>query len=229
MSLIEARYGADVAAWLPGNALSFDTETTGVDTSRDRIVTATVLEVGPDGAADRGNWLLNPGVTTDKAVAEGANPEDALLEIRAALLKGWAQGLPLIVMNAGFDLTLLAWELDRYHLPAFELGPVLDPLAIDRLCVPDRYRKRNLQALASHYDVKQTDAHNARGDALTAARVVWKQARRFKETFALSLAEMQQRQADAHRQWAEDFEGFLRRKGKTETIEREWPIRRGAA
>jgi DNA polymerase-3 subunit epsilon len=97
-------------------------------------------------------------------------------------------------------------------------------MTIDRMCVPDRFRKRTLDALAGHYGVKQTDAHNSRGDALTAARVVWKQARLFKETFALSLAEMQERQATAHRVWAEDFEAHLRRKGKQETIEREWPI-----
>jgi DNA polymerase-3 subunit epsilon len=224
------------AAWLPGDLCSFDLETTGVDTANDRIVTATVIRLGVAGVGQERNWLVNPGieipaaatavhgVTTDRARAEGTAPETAVPEIVCELLAAWACGLPVVIMSARFDLSMLQHEFRRCGHEPFAIGPVLDPLAIDRMCDPSRFGKRTLDALAAHYAVKQTDAHNSRGDALTAARVVWKQARLFKETFALSLEEMQQRQAAAHRVWAEDFEAYLRRKGKQETIGREWPF-----
>lgn len=241
MSLIQARYGADVAAWLPGNALSFDTETTGIDPTEARVVTAALLEVGPDGAVDRGAWLVNPGIeiperataihgiTTAKAQAEGLSTRAALPSILAALYSGWSTGLPLIIMNAIYDLTLVACETARLNLPPLQLGPVLDPLAIDRLCRPDWRGSRKLVDLAVHYGVKQTDAHNSRGDALTAARVVWKQARLYRDFFSLTLAEMQQAQADAHRTWAEGMGGYLRSRGKRDDVERDWPLRRREA
>lgn len=243
VSLIQARYGADVAEWLPGNALSFDTETTGVDPTAARVVSAHVLEVGPDGAVERGSWLVNPGVeiparvtaihgiTNEKVRAEGLSPRAAVPGIAAALADGWARGLPLIVMNAGYDLTLLAHELARLGLPELALGPVLDPLCIDRLCRPQLFGGRKLADLAVHYGVKQTAAHSSRDDALVAARVVWKQARLYRETFSWSLAEMQKKQADAHRLWAEDLERYFRRKGRNDVVEREWPQRplKGAA
>lgn len=240
MSLIQARYGADVE-WLTGNAGAFDTETTGVDTSVARVVTAHVLEVGPDGAVDRGGWLVNPGVeipervaaihgiTTAKAQAEGIAARAAVPAIVRELAAVWARGLPLIIMNAPYDLSLMLAELQRHGLPPFELGPVLDPLAIDRMCRPDWRGKRNLEALALHYGVKQEGAHNSRGDALTAARVVWKQARLYRELAGLTLAQMQERQATAHRLWAEDFGAYLRRTGKQDDVGRDWPLKKGAA
>jgi DNA polymerase-3 subunit epsilon len=238
VSLIQARYGADIAAWLPGNALSFDTETTGIDPTEARIVTASCIEVGADGSVDRGSWLVDPGieiperataihgVSTAKARAEGQPPHHVLPIIITVLADAWRRGLPVIVMNAGYDLTLVQAEARRLGLPELSLGPVLDPLAIDRLCRPDFRGGRKLVDLALHYRVKQEDAHNSRGDALTAARVVWKQARLYPEFFSLTLADMQQAQADAHRAWAEGLGDYLRRNGKPDNVEREWPLRR---
>jgi DNA polymerase-3 subunit epsilon len=241
MSLIQARWGADIAAWLPGNALAFDTETTGINVEQDRIVTASCIEVGPDGAVERGHWLINPGVeiperatavhgiTTKKATAEGQQPQHVLPLVVTVLADAWLRGLPVIIMNAGFDLSLLLYESLRYGLPAPSLGPVLDPLAIDRGLEPNSRRKRNLAALADYYKVKQDTAHDSRGDARTAARIVWKQARSSSTISALSLAELQQWQADAHRAWADGLGSYLRRIGKPDDVERDWPIRKRSA
>jgi DNA polymerase-3 subunit epsilon len=137
VSLIQARYGAEIAEWLPeGRAYSFDTETTGIDPTECRIVSAHLLEVGPDGAVTRGSWLVNPGVeiparaaaihgiTTEKVRAEGIEPATAVPLMARAIGEGWLRGLPLIVMNAGYDLTLLAAELARLGRPLFHRPPV---------------------------------------------------------------------------------------------------------
>ena len=48
-------------AWTQGPFLGFDTETTGVNTSTDRIVTAALI-TREGGVTTERTWLLNPGV-----------------------------------------------------------------------------------------------------------------------------------------------------------------------
>lgn len=226
---------------LKGSFLSFDTETTGVDVDTDRIVTACAIEVGPDGATTRGSWLLNPGVeipasataihgvTNEWAQRAGEEPEKALRQM-AELLRGWwASNLPVIAMNASFDLTLLRNECARYGHSFDVSGPVIDPLVLDRATHPYRKGKRNLTALAECYGVKQDEAHTSKGDALTAARVVWAQLKRNPELANMDLATLHDFQRDAHRNWALNLETYLRSQGKSKAINVGWPIRRADA
>jgi DNA polymerase-3 subunit epsilon len=227
------------AAWL-GEALSFDLETTGVNPLADRIVTACAVEVGPRGAFMAGRWLLNPGIdipegatnvhgiTTEKVQADGIPALDGVTHIADTLRRAWRNGQPVIVMNAGFDLTLLAAELERYAQEPLSVGPVLDPLVIDRACDPYRKGKRTLSALAAHYGVEQGAAHTSDGDAITAARIVWRQARKYPDLMTFTLAQMQDFQRASHATWAGQFELWLRQQGKPEVIDREWPVRRVA-
>lgn len=227
------------ARWLPERVATFDTETTGVDPLNDRIVTATVLHVGREGLTHKREWLINPGVPisegatkvhgiTNEMAATGTPAADAIPDIATELLSAWALGLPVVVMSAPFDLTLINHELLRHGHEALTIGPVLDPLTIDRGCDPYRKGSRKLDALAAHYCVKQDTAHSAVGDALTAARVVWKQAYTHSRLAGLSLDEMQTWQRERHAEWAGQFELYLRNQGKPETINREWPVRRAA-
>lgn len=227
------------AKWLADESLAFDVETTGVDVFNDRIVTACAVTVSKRGAQFRGRWLLNPGVpippeataihgiTDEKARGDGADPVTVLPAIRQTLMDASAMNLPLIIMNAHFDLTMLQRELERFGFPPLVIGPVLDPLVIDRAI--DQYRKgsRKLDALARHYGVEQTGAHSSDGDALTAARVIWRMASHPKAP-QLDLTAMQAWQAEKHAEWAGQFEIYLRSKGKPEVINRVWPVRRAA-
>lgn len=232
------------AAWLASAAhsaaLSFDTETTGVDTATDRIVTAAALEVSALGVPVRCIWTVNPGVeipaaaaaihgvSTDYARAHGLPAAEAVRAIADVLRRGWANGLPLIACNASFDLSLMQAELARYELPPLEVGPVLDPLVIDRGADPYRKGKRTLTALAQHYGVKLGEAHSAEGDALTAARIIWAQARKLSDLANLSLEQMQGWQREAHAAWAKNFTAYLAKQGKPEAIDPSWPVRRAA-
>lgn len=221
------------AAWLPGPMLAFDLETTGPEPETARIVQAALVECGPGGAVAR-KWLVNPGVPippaataihgiTDEIAATGHSPESVVLMIDSAILKAASEGTPLVIMCAHYDLAVFRVEAARLGLTVAH-GPVLDPLVIDRGC--DRYRKgpRKLVNLAEHYGVKAGDAHDAAGDALTAARVVWRQARRYPLIADFSLEQMQAKQAEWHRAWAEGFEAFLRSQGKPADISTDWPI-----
>ncbi len=225
---------------LKGAMLSFDCETTGVDVDTDRIVTACAIEVGPDGATPRGSWLLNPGVeipaaataihgvTNEWAKQAGEEPDKALREMAGLLRNWWGSGLPVVIMNAPYDLTLLRLDCARVGHTFDVSGPVIDPLVLDRATHPYRKGKRNLTALAQVYGVKQDEAHTSKGDALTAARVVWAQLKKAPELANMDLATLQDFQRDAHRAWALNLEAHLRSHGKAEVIRVDWPIRRVA-
>ena len=110
----------------------FDLETTGVDVTSARIVTAFVGVLGVDGTViSSRSWLADPGVeipagaaaihgvTTERARAEGRSANLVVREIVDELAARAADGLPLVVYNAPYDLTLLKHEARRHHAGPF--------------------------------------------------------------------------------------------------------------
>ena len=227
-----------MTGWADGPYVVLDTETSGVDVERDRVVTACVGTVGGDGVGDLTSWLVNPGIpipaeatavhgiTTEQAAAEGKAPEDAIADIVGVLGVLWNDDVPLVTMNAAYDLTILDRE-SRRHLgrPLPITGPVLDPLVIDRAA--DRWRKgsRRLDALAAHYAVTLDRAHDSTQDALAAARIVWRQARRYPELAALDLDTLTGMQAVWFAEWACHLTSYWRGQGKAETVDPDWPLK----
>ena len=52
-------------SWIDAPRATFDLETTGVDVTTARIVTASLLLLNPDGSVQRaGEWLANPGMVS---------------------------------------------------------------------------------------------------------------------------------------------------------------------
>ncbi len=235
---------APVRPWSEGPWIALDTETTGVDVTSDRIVTATALVFTPGQDLRVHNWLADPGVeipdgaaavhgiSTEHARTNGRPIADVVAEIRDVLAATWTVDVPLLGYNVSFDLSILDAELRRHHdQPLVLAGPVVDPLVLDRRV--DRYRRgsRKLVDVCRHYGVVLTeeDAHTAQGDALAAARVAWKIARAYpNEVGTVALQELHEQQAGWHRDWAENFGAYLTSKGKTDDVQREWPMRAGA-
>ncbi len=163
---------------------SFDLETTGVDVRTSRIVSASVVELGPDGEVTaRRDWLVDPGVpipegaarvhgiTTERARAEGIPAVEGVASILEAVRGVLDRGVSLVVYNAPYDLTLLAFEAHRYGFAEFTPQPIVDPIILDKQV--DRFRKgkRTLALTAAHYRVPLVDAHDAGADAIAAGRV----------------------------------------------------------
>jgi DNA polymerase-3 subunit epsilon len=159
--------------WAQGRMVAFDTETTGVDAENDRVVTAAVVAVGGGQTSDSRTWMADPGVeipeqatavhgvTTDQARVDGSDAADVVEDITAALAEQLGAGVPVVVFNARYDLTLLDREARRHgvlplveRLAGLDVAPVIDPLVLDRQI--DRYRRgsRKLPALAAHYRVR---------------------------------------------------------------------------
>ena len=220
----------------------FDLETTGIDVATARVVTAYVGVLGPDGAVlEAATWLADPGVeipagaaavhgiSTERARAEGRPARAVVGEIIAALQAVLDRGLPLVVYNAPYDLTLLDREARRHGVEPLgevgEIGCVVDPLVIDKAV--DRYRKgkRTLTAAAEVYGVPLEGAHDAGADAVAAGRVAQALARRFPERLALPLAELHAAQVTWCDESNSSYEQFRRRSEPSFVVERGWPLR----
>ncbi|WP_374983857.1 3'-5' exonuclease [Streptomyces fradiae] len=234
-----------MARWFEGPLAAFDTETTGVDVERDRIVSAALVVQDTEGGRPRTTrWLVNPGVPVPPGATEvhgltdehlrhnGRWPAPVMDEMARLLAEQCAVGRPLVVMNAPFDLTLLDRELRRHRASTLarylQNVPlcVLDPRVLDRHL--DRYRKgrRTLADLCAQYGVALEGAHDAAADATAALEVVRAVGRRFAERLEeLSVAELHARQAVWHAAQARGLQEWFARNGSDEAVDPAWPLR----
>ncbi|BET51262.1 MULTISPECIES: 3'-5' exonuclease [Streptomyces] len=234
-----------MTSWFEGPLAAFDTETTGVDTETDRIVSAALVVQDAPGLRPRvTRWLVNPGVPVPEAATavhglteehvqrHGRWPAPVMYEIAEALAEQARAGRPLVVMNAPFDLTLLDRELRRHR--ASSLGRwlertslhVLDPRVLDKHL--DRYRKgrRTLTDLCAHYGVDLEGAHDAAADAQAALEVVRAVGRRFQTRLErLSPAELHTLQAVWHAGQARGLQAWFALNGTDEPVDPAWPLR----
>lgn len=75
-----------MTCWYEGPLAAFDTETTGVDVERDRIVSAAlVVQDGPGSRPRATRWLVNPGTS----VPEGATAVHGLTDEHLQLNGRW--------------------------------------------------------------------------------------------------------------------------------------------
>ncbi|MCT2588598.1 3'-5' exonuclease [Streptomyces sp. N2-109] len=135
--------------WYEGPLAAFATVTTGVDTERDRIASAALLvQPGTDRPPHVRRWHVGPGV-----------PGPVIEELARALADHAEAGIPLVVMNAPFGLTLLDRELTRHRdvtltgcLRRSSLC-VLDPLVLARHLDRDLEGRLTPDVLCARYGV----------------------------------------------------------------------------
>lgn len=232
-------------SWIEQTMVGFDTETTGVATARDRIVTAALITRTGTDVSTR-TWLIDPGVeiptaatavhgiSTEKARAEGVAPEAALEEIAAALADALNAGHPVVAYNAQFDLTILEHDLARHGLTSLVsrldgglIRPIVDPYVLDRHL--DRYRKgsRKLIDLCTLYRVTvEADAlHSADADVLATLDLVQALARAYPALATVDLDTLHEQQIAAYRTWATGFASWLTSRGRTDDLpDPRWPL-----
>lgn len=245
-----------MSAWHEGTLALWDTETSGVDVENDRIVTSAVLTIAPARwesgeinttrwtAVERLEWTINPGVeipkaasdihgiTTEVARAKGWAPAKALTAISRLLAEKVAEGLPLVVMNAPYDLTLLDRELHRHGLAplAEQAGReplVIDPFVLDKALDTYRKGKRNLGALCAHYGVTLEKAHDAAADCLGAGQVAVRIVEKHPALGRLTLTELHEQQKRWAAVQARSLANHFRAKGQADraaNVRADWPL-----
>lgn len=233
--------------WHTKRMAAFDLETTAADPEAARIVTACIVQVGGDQPPQPATWVADPGVeipdeaakihgyTTERARAEGSPAPQVVEEIAAALGQVLSYGIPIVAMNARYDLTVLDRECRRHGVPTLldryvdnVIWPVIDPFVIDKHV--DRYRRgsRTLTALCEHYQVKLDGAHDSAADAIAAARVAWRLGATRPELAAMDIEALHHAQIDWARTQAEGLRAyFAKTPGKEHLaagVRGEWPL-----
>lgn len=226
--------------WHHGPLASYDCETSGLNTATDRIVTAALIRANGDTV----RWISDAdgveiptaasgihGYTTDIVRSHGRPAKEVVEQIAAAIAGELTAGAALVVMNAPFDLPLLDAECARHGVPSVAecigrpVGPVVDPLVLDRAADKFRKGKRNLESLAAHYGVGLTDAHQADADAQASLDVALRIAERH-EQLQVPARVLHGWQVTMHERWAANYQSFLRRSGKPDAvIDGSWPLR----
>lgn len=223
--------------WHTGRMAGFDIESTGPDPLTARIVTACIVQCGGDQPVNAANWLTDVdgemipdeaaaihGISTEQARAEGVPLAEAVTEIIAGLTQAILSGIPIVAMNARYDLTLLDREAERLGLAALPAGPVIDPFVIDKQV--DKYRpgKRTLTALCQHYAVPLDAAHSADADAIAACRVAWRQGAQHPALSLMTLDELHTAQTKWAAEQAASLQEYFRKKDPQAVVEGAWPI-----
>jgi DNA polymerase-3 subunit epsilon len=222
---------------IPPVLLGFDTETTGLDVERDRIVQAAL--VGHDQGGQevfREEWLINPGIlipreatkihgiSSDQAMAEGVDPAEAVEEITSLLEKALRAGAALVIQNAPYDLAMLSFEARRYSVVPLEqrrpVAPVLDPVMLAK--VANIEGRHSLAALCSRFGVTNPRAHTAYADAVTTLQVLRKLLRM--EELDEEPAALHVMQEDVARRRAEAWQQELRVSDPCARVVSRWPL-----
>lgn len=217
----------------------FDLETTGINVDTDRIVSAYVGVIDSSGEIKGIDWLADPGIeippqasavhgiTTEVARAQGRPAGEVVAEIVEVLRALLAQGVPVTIYNAPYDLTLLAREAARHGVDPLEAPyPIIDPLVIDKAV--DRFRKgkRTLESAAEVYGVELLDAHDATADAVAAGRVAQAILAKFADQLGDDLTALHARQVEWSSEQATSFQEYMRRtKDPSFEASGGWPVR----
>lgn len=216
----------------------FDLETTGVDTSAARIVTAFLGVLDERGElVEQHAWLADPGIeipegaaaihgiTTERARAEGQPARDVVAAIVARIANLLGDGTPVVAFNAAYDFTVLHHEALRHGIaPVEEPAPVIDPLVLDKQV--DRFRKgkRTLGVTCEHYGVELDGWHDASADAIAAGRLAQAMHELFPQ-LQVPADELHASTIDWATQQAESFARYMQRRDPSFTADRGWPIR----
>lgn len=223
-------------SWSQSRLVGFDLETTGVDPSTARIVTAAFVE----SADNTRTWLADPGVeipeparavhgiTTEFAQANGAPVADVVAELCTVLADLRSEGAVVVGHNIVYDLSVMAAEVKR-HQPHIDLAALLptivDTFVLDKRVEQFRRGKRTLTETAKRWKVTLLDAHDAAADALAALDISRALAESSEEIANLTRAEIMAAQGDWKRAQADDLQSWLRKKGNAEAVvDGSWPM-----
>ncbi len=161
----------------------FDLETTGVDTSKDRIVEISMIKVMPDGSKDVKTRRVNPEmpIPAEATAVHGITDEDVKNEPTfrqlAKSLAQFIQGCDFGGFNSNrFDLPLLVEEFLR-------VGVDVDLKRRKFVDVQNIFHKMEQRTLVAAYkfycDKDLTDAHSAAADTMATYEVLCAQLDRY--------------------------------------------------
>ncbi len=159
------------------DAVSLDTETTGLDPARARVIEIGCIRViaGRVDASARFHALVNPGQPVPPASTQIHGIDDARLKDAGDFTKVWPElrayigELPVIGHTTDYDLTILANECQRAELK-FAQPRWIDVRVLAEIVRPN-LSGFSMEELAAWLGVEVSARHSALGDAETTARI----------------------------------------------------------
>lgn len=210
----------------------FDTETSGVDITRDRILTAYAMIRTIDGrTTSELSLTLDPGVEVPEAASEinglttefiranGTDARKGIYDLYMFLSDAARGGIPIVAYNMPFDLGILSHEVRRHF--GFDTEKTLgltahffDPFVYDVGTVEKRRGNRKLMTVAGHYGIPidESRLHEAKYDVEVAGKLAWLMLQQSPHT----IPEMQELQVGWRKRYADNLTAYFARVGKTE-------------
>ncbi|RDV03624.1 DUF294 nucleotidyltransferase-like domain-containing protein [Undibacter mobilis] len=177
------------------NAVVVDTETTGLDPAKARIVEIGLVPLKGGKLDEPGALrdLVNPGEPIPPATTKIHNIDDAMVAGAPAFAGVWPKlaerfgDAVMIGHTLGFDLAVLKRECERAGL-TWRAPRTLDTRLLAQVVEP-RLGGYTLEHLASWLNVTVTDRHSAVGDAILTARIFLALLPKLREGNIRTLAE----------------------------------------
>lgn len=209
----------------------WDSETGGVDITKDRIYTAYAMVRTINGETIKEkSWVIDPGEPINPAAAEingltdeyiqanGVPSRHGINEIYMFLSDARRDGIPIVGYNNAFDLGILSHEVKRHF--RFDMHDTLagaeffDPFVYDVGNVIKRRGNRKLMTIARHYGITidESRLHEAQYDVEVTNHLAWKMLKKSPWT----IAEMQPLQLQWRKAYADNLTNYFASVGKTE-------------
>lgn len=162
--------------WKEGSTLCIDTETTGLNPGKDKIVELGAVLAKAGKVQARKSWLVNPGIPIPSEAIEvhgirNIDVQDApsLPHIAEAFLSLVKDADVLVGYNWPFDASFLEAELGDNWRNTVRGKVIVDPLVVIRFGSVGKYWKgkgrHKLEAVAKRLGVKASgDAHRVEAD-----------------------------------------------------------------
>lgn len=159
------------------DAVAFDTETTGLDTAKARIVQIGAVGVAKGTVRDGETFeiLVDPGEAIPSTAAKIHGITNAMVRNARGFGEAWAdfehfrRGRLLVGYSIGFDLAIMEREAARIGLPWTKPRALCVRLLAS--IVTDTLPDHSLETIADWLGVTITNRHQALGDARTAAGI----------------------------------------------------------
>ncbi len=151
---------------------AFDTETTGLYPTKDRVIEIGAVRFSKEGLQDQFSQLINPQKTMPYTAMKVNGITDSMLHNQPLFPEVYPQFAEfikssiLVAHNTRFDISFINAELEKALLPELKAPhvPAYDTVRLAQKCYP-HLRKFNLQYLASVLIIPVYSAHRALDDA----------------------------------------------------------------
>lgn len=225
--------------------VTFDTETTGIDTENDRIITCFLRAKDGDKVVFEKNWVIDPGCEVPKEASDvhgmttgwvrehgRKDVKVAIGEIHETLAEYGNAGYVVCGFNHSFDLAILEAENKRSYPGETwrrfgEKVRYIDPCIFSR--VFDKYVKGGHQLITvakrNGIEIEEDRLHAADYDVEVTEKLVpimlnraWKELPDVRGDLTPDqfVTRLQDWQAIAKSTWAHDLTEYFRKQGKTE-------------